>query len=281
MVSDWVIFALAAAFSSGFSRIIHRYIMKNESHIAYSWILNVIGAIFLIFPLLGGVNIPVLSPVWLIVLFASSLWTAVTLIGFESYKHTQLSLREPLSRTSILFLLFFSVIVIGETVTVAKITGILIIFAGLITLLWRGKSFNVSNRGVKLTLSAAVLVGLVSVVDKVAVGYFQPALYAFLLFIVPAIYLTPAALNDRSGIKSIAKNKLVTVILVSLLTAASYYFQIFAYSLTEVSNVFPILQLSTLVAVFGGYFVHKEKDLVLRIAGAVLMIIGSVFIVLP
>ncbi len=283
MAADWVILALASAFLLGIERLIHRHVMKKEGHMSYTWLFSLLAGIFYLPLLFTGVRIPDSLFAWALMLFAAGVWTAIGVIGFKSYRYAQVSLRDPIARTDILFLLFFSALVLQEPMNVTKLAGALVIFSGLVALTFHdGRMFGkFSHRGVKLTLAAAVLSGFVAVVDKVAVAYFLPALYGFLMYFVPAVYLTPVALKNKQEIKSLISGKMFWVVAASVITVLSYYFQLSAYLITDVSNVFPILQLSTLVAVFGGYFVHKEKDLVLRVAGAVLMVAGSVLIVLP
>ena len=143
----------------------------------------------------------------------------------------------------------------------------------------KGENFGkFSDKGVQLTLLTAVLSGFIAVVDKIAVVYFLPALYGFLMYFIPAVYLTPLALKNKREIKSLVSGKMFWVVVVSVITVLSYCFQLSAYLLTDVSNVFPVLQLSTLVAVFGGYLIHKEKDLAVRFVGAALMIGGTIMI---
>ncbi|MFH0890000.1 MAG: DMT family transporter [Candidatus Aenigmatarchaeota archaeon] len=282
MVADWVIFALVAAFLLGIERLIHRHVMKKEGHVAYTWLFSLIAGIFYLPMLVTGIKIPSDPYAWALMLFAAFVWTVIGVVGFKSYRYTQVSLRDPIARTDVLFLLLFSALILQEPMSVTKLAGVLVIFSGLVILTFhKGKIFGkLLHEGVRLTLLTAILSGFVAVVDKVAVAYFLPALYGFLMYFVPAVYLTPMALKNKKEIKSLVSRKMFWVIVVSVITVLSYYFQLSAYLITDVSNVFPVLQLSTVIAVFGGYFVHKEKDLGIRLAGAVLMIAGSALIVI-
>ncbi len=279
----WELFALVAAFSIGIERLIIRHIMKEEGHVAFSWLFSLLGGIFYL-PLLlvVGFTIPDSPYGWALAVFAGFLWAVISLVGSKSYRYTQVSLRDPIARTDVLFLLLFSALILHEYITTTKLMGVLVIFSGLIILTWhKGKILGkLSHKGVKLTLVGAVLSGFVAVVDKATVVYFLPALYGFLMYFIPAIYLTPLALKNKKEIKRLVARKFVWVVIVSVLAVISYYFQLSAYTMTDVSNVFPVLQLSTLVTVVGGAIFHREEDFKLRLIGAVLMIIGSVIIML-
>ncbi len=254
--------------------------MKKEGHVAYTWLFSLAAGIFYIPLLVFGIKIPNEPYAWVLALFAAFVWTVIGVIGFKSYRYTQVSLRDPIARTDILFLLLFSALILHEPMNATKLAGALVIFSGIVILTFhKGAMFGkLSHDGVKLTLAAAVLSGFVAVVDKVTVAYFLPALYGFLMYFIPAVYLTPLALKNKKEIESLISKKMFWVIAASVITVLSYYFQLSAYLMTDVSNVFPVLQLSTLVAVFGGHLIHKEKDLNVRFVGAALMVFGTVII---
>ena len=130
----WQIFALIAAVSRGIQKIIHRDIMKKENYIAYGWFFNLLTGLFFLFLFVRGITIPTSLYAWGLALFSGFLWTVIAIIGFKSYQHTPVSLRDPLARTDVLFLLIFSVLILQETVTTLKLVGIFLIFFGLIIL---------------------------------------------------------------------------------------------------------------------------------------------------
>ena len=279
----WQIFALLTALSRGLQKVIHRHIMKKENYIAYSWAFNLVTAVFFLFLFIRGITVPTSLHAWMLALFAGFLWAVIALVGFKSYELTPVSLRDPLARTDVLFLLLFSSLFLQESLTEFKLLGVFLIFLGLVILTWqKGKFFRrFSHLGVQLTLLSAILDGLVAVVDKSAVVFFLPVFYGFLMYLLPALYLTPLTVKNLTPVKKLFANKKLAVFLACILGVIAYFFQLSAYMLTEVSNVFPVIQLSTLVAVIGGAIFHKEKEFGLRLVGAVFMILGSCLIVRP
>ena len=279
----WQIFALITALSRGFQKVIHRSIMKKENYVAYGWFFNLLTGILFLFLFVRGITIPSSSYAWILALFAGFLWAVIALIGFKSYQYTQVSLREPLARTDVLFLLLFSVLILQESVTIPKLAGVLLIFVGLIILTWHKRRIfgKLSDLGVQLTLLVAVFDGFVAVVDKTAIVYFLPVFYGFLMYFLPAIYLTPLALKNIDKVKELLSNKALAVVVACILGVIAYYFQLSAYMLAEVSNVFPVIQLSTLITALGGVYLYKEEELDLRLLGAIFMIVGSSIILKP
>lgn len=281
----WQLYALISAFSIGFKRIIDAYVLKTEDHIAYSWFATFLTSIFfmILLIIIGDITIPTSLYAWTLALVAGILWTLITVLGFKSYQLTPLSLREPLSRVDVLFLLAFSVLLLNEALTIMKVLGTGFIFIGLIILTGqRKKAFGrLTDKGVKLTLLVAVFHGLVSVVDKQAVVFFLPAFYGFLEYALVPIYLMPLAVKNSVKIKKIIINKKYVPIIGSVLSVISYYTKLHASILTDVSNVFPVIQLSTVISVLGGFLFFKEEEFKSRIVGSIIMIVGSIIILNP
>jgi uncharacterized membrane protein len=180
----WQVFALLTALSRGLQKVIHKHVMKKENYIAYSWAFNLVTAVFFLLLFVRGITIPTSLHAWVLALFAGFLWAVIALVGFKSYELTPVSLRDPLARTDVLFLLLFSSLFLQESITKFKLVGILLIFLGLVILTWqKGKFFKrLSHLGVQLTLLSAILDGLVAVVDKSAVVFFLPVFYGFLMY---------------------------------------------------------------------------------------------------
>ncbi len=278
---SWEIFALASALFYGLMGLLQRHIMKKESSIAMSFSFQLVSAlIFLPFafsaPLPGG-YLP-----WLIVLAASFLWVAENLAGFESLKRTEISLRAPVGKISVLFVFFLSVLALNESVTLQKTFGTALIFFGLVILTWRGKLFGgFSDKGVRLTVLAAAVYSIIVITDRFALNYFPIFAYSFLVYFIPMLMVAPLAVRNKAHVKKLFLRNKLPLLFAALLGASGYYLQLAAYKLTEVSNVIPVIELSVLVSVSGGYIFHKEKELKPRLAGALFMLAGSVLILKP
>ncbi len=216
----------------------------------------------------------------MLVLIASILWIADNLVGFETYKHLEVSLKAPIQRTGLVFILILSALFLNETITLQKISGVAVIILGVVIITWEGRFFAMLNdRGVRLAILTEIIFSIVVIVDKITVSYFTPLFYGFLVYFIPAILLTPFAIRN-THVKKLMNKKLILVITAAL-GAIGYAAQLTAYTMTEVSNVIPIIELSLIVAVLGGFLVHKEKNIRLRLLGAFIMLFGSILIIKP
>src|SRR3989344_2495741 len=254
----WLIFALLSAFFDGINDLINRFIMIKHNALAYAFIWHIFAAIFYI-PFIGKINLPNIPFAWFVLISASIIWALVGFTGFLAYKYTEASVKVPIGKSRLLFLLLFSVIFLKETITLPKIIGTLLIFFGVIVLTYKDKNVfgRLSDRGIQLTLLTALLIAIVSVLDKVAMRYFSVGLYGFLVYMIPGLLIGIFASKKLNEIKKLIREKGFVVLISSVLGFLFYYLRLKAYSLEEVSKVFPITQLSVLVVVFGGIFILK------------------------
>ncbi|MBI2578559.1 MAG: EamA family transporter [Candidatus Aenigmarchaeota archaeon] len=279
---SWELLALFAALCYGAGNLVQKHIMKTENTIVYAWFFNVFSAAFFFLLFVREASFPPSYIAWLIVLLASSLYVLANVTGLEAYKHTDISVRDPLSKTSVLFTLIFSMLILKESLTINKFLGVFLLLIGAVILAWHKDPLKrISKKGIILTLINAFLMGLVAVIDKTGLAYFTPAFYGFLVFLFPTMILTPAALGRADRVKASFHKMKMPMIAVSLLAAAGYFSQITAYNLTDVSNVAIVVQMSIVISVLGGYLFHKEGDLIRRLIGALFIIAGTALVIRP
>ncbi|MDO8660377.1 MAG: DMT family transporter [Candidatus Woesearchaeota archaeon] len=129
----WIL--LTIIFASA-TRVMHRYIVKDTSPYAYTWLTQVIGTLLLLPVAITHFSIPSSSTEWLVLLGASILWVLVAISAFTAFKNAEVSLKEPISQSKLIWVLIFGGILLGETITTQKILGTLIIFLGVSVLIW-------------------------------------------------------------------------------------------------------------------------------------------------
>ena len=65
-----------------------------------------------------------------------------------------------------------------------------------------------------------------------------------------------------------------------VLEALAYYFSVRALVTLNATIVFPLMQITTIIAVVGGIIIFKETDrLTYKIVGTIVTIVGAVFLV--
>ncbi|MBI2971507.1 MAG: DMT family transporter [Candidatus Aenigmarchaeota archaeon] len=277
----WELYALVAALGFGVQALLLRRIMLKADAVTFFWAFNALLAAFTLPLLVIDASLPSGIVPWLILLAGVVLWIFEGLLVFESYKHTEISLLKPLSTISVLLVFVLSVVFLNEAATVQKILGTLAVFVGIAVLTWEKRLFaKFSAKGVRLVIASTFLTALVVIVDKVAMSYFHPIPYTFLVTLAPAVLLAPFMRARQHHVRVLFKQK-HAMLAVTCLGIVAYLATLTAYTLTDASNVMPVIQLSVIVAVAGGFILHKEKDIALRLLGALFMIAGAALILKP
>lgn len=278
----WLIWALVSAFSDGIKRILHRVIMIDESPYSYALIENILTSFVFIPILITEFTIPSGIFPWLLVLFSSFIWTIIALVGFNAYKFTPISLKEPISQSRLIFLLILSIILLSEIITFRKILGTLIIFIGIIILTYHKKRIfgRLSDKGVQLTFISAFLFAFVNIIDKTAMRYFTAGMFGFLVYLIPGLLLLLFIKKRTVQTKKLIKNKWNFILFVIILGAVFYYSKLKAYTLADVSLVFPIIRMGTLISVLGGIlFLNEKEEIFKKVLSSVIIMIGVITLI--
>jgi transporter family protein len=275
----WFFLALSIAFLTGVSSLVNRFVLKDErDYLSFALGFQLFSALFFIPLFTIEWEFPTEAQAWALALLASILWAAIAVVGFKSYRYAEVSLRTPVGRSKVLWVLFFSAFLLGEAVTGAKLVGILLIFAGVVIVAFKREKplGGFSDPGVKLTLLSAFMGGMVAIADKAAMAYFQPAFYGFLQYLLPTLWLCLVIPKPAAGLKKMLAGKGKLVVLTAFMATAWTWMLFYAYKLAEVSLIAPVLEISVLVATFGGIMLLGErKDIGRKILGAAAVIAGA------
>lgn len=278
----WFVFALSAALISAGQNLVSRKVMLKSDPYAYAFLENGLTLLLFIPLAILAWELPTEAVAWLITAAAGIIWSVISVIIMFSYKHTKVSLRAPVSESRSFWVLLFAALFLAEAITAEKVIGVTVIFIGIMIVTYRkGAQFgSLKDKGVQLTLLSALLLALVSILDKKALAYFTPNVYAVFVYLIPTVsvgaYALAARRTDVQGI--LTSQKLLLAGLV-ILGAGAYYFQLQAINIAEVSVVFPILRLSTMFTVIGGIIFFHERDHIMRKIIATLIVVAGVVLV--
>ncbi len=185
-------FIALAILCNTLNKILNRYIAKDTSPFAFSWLTQVVASILFLPLALKNLSFPVTPAAYVTLIVAGIVWTLVSLSVYISTKKTEVSVREPLSQSKLIWTLLLGLLLLGESATPNRIIGTLIIFVGMgIVVFHPERRFgNLLEPGVLWTLASAVLSAIIAIVDKFALGFFRPELYGFLVYLIPGIILS-------------------------------------------------------------------------------------------
>jgi drug/metabolite transporter (DMT)-like permease len=274
----WLIYALIAAFFTGANSLFHRAIMLKEDTMSYACIFQYLAALFFIPFLVMEFAIPFKVFPWVLVVIASALWAIETFAAFEAFTHVPVSIRTPIDQVKLVFILILSVLFLSEALFIEKIIGTLLIFAGVFMLTYEKKRWfaGFAGKGVKLVFLSAFVFSLVTIVDKAALAYFPAGTYGFIVFLLPAVMLTPFLRKKKNEVRQLFRQSWLLMVGAVVLSILAYYFRLKAFSVAESSLAFPITRLGILVSVLGGILFLNERDFIARkMIAAVIAIIGA------
>ena len=280
-MTELYIFIILAILSGTATKLLNKYVVKSTEPYAFALITQLISSIIFFGLAFPKFILPNTLTAWLILALASILWSLIAVSVLISYKSAQVSIRDPLSQSKIIIALLFGTIFLGETTTINRIVGTIVIFLGICTLLFHPeKRFGrLSEPGVKWTFFSALLGATVAIVDKAALTYFNLETYAFLVYFLPLIILSLFLPEKIDQVKHLLRSKWKSSISAIVLSTVTYYLTLKSFSLADVTLVYPLLQLTTLLTVIGGIIFMKERDhLWQKIIAVVLVIAGSIIL---
>lgn len=208
----------------------------------------------------------------------------------SAYKHGDLSLVYPVSRSSIIFLPIIAFYFIGERIDVIGVLAILCILLGTFvmhmeTLNSRGLSTifkNISNKGSLYAILAALTVAGYTLWDKISISKMEPFLYFYLYTSIVAILYNSFIFTryKKEELKQEWRLNRSRIIQVGFFNSFTYILILTALTMSKTTYVGGLRQLSIVVGAFLGYKLLGENMSPPKILGIIISIIGGSLIYL-
>jgi drug/metabolite transporter (DMT)-like permease len=224
--------------------------------------------------------------VWALILLSALFETGYMLLLSAAYAAGDLSLVYPIARgTAPVLVTPLAILVLGERLSPLGVLGIALVVCGIFASQGLSSSRSPFGPAARRAAGLAMLTGVMtagySLVNKVGVSVAPAALYAFLVFLVNGVF-TWVVLWRRHGVpwplgRDIRPLRLVAV---GILMMAAYMAVVVSMSLAPVSYVVAARETSIIVGTLLGALVLKERQPVVRLAGAVVIFGGVLLIAL-
>lgn len=207
----------------------------------------------------------------------------------KSYDHGDLSHVYPIMRSSPALVLLLAVLFLNETVSTKGVTGILIVAVGIYIINLKGLNFKsilepivsiFKEKASRFALLTLFTITAYSLVDKVGVAESHPIIFVYLLLFFAFIPFTPYILitKPRSAIVKEWNDNKKSIALNGFLMIASYSLILLAFTLSSVSYVVGLRQISIVFAVLLGGHILKENHKNIRLFAATLIFVGAFLI---
>ena len=200
-----------------------------------------------------------------------------------------LTLVYPIMRSSPVLVLLFSIVILGEDVSLLGVAGILIVVCGVYSINLERLALSEIVRPFKalrrdqatqFALLTMISVAGYTLVDKIAVGQMHPVLFAYLYPWLSLGLFTGYLFRVKSrGVLTMEwRRHKGTVLACGVLSIFGYLLILIAFTMERMSYVAGLRQLSIVFAVCIGGRLLKEQNKAIRITSAIIIFVGTYLI---
>jgi drug/metabolite transporter (DMT)-like permease len=228
-------------------------------------------------PLFAGIWLwqgrPGLTPLaWLIATGSAGLELLYFIALSAAYRRGELSVVYPIARgTAPLLAAAIGILLLGERLHLAAGAGVLCLLAGI----WAVRRPSPAGAALLPALLTGVLIAAYSSLDRIGVRLGPAWLYAWILWLLTAVFLVAFATTMRIPQARLTVEP-TTSLVVGVLMSAAYFMILFALSVAPLAIVAPLRESAiVLVTAWGIWRLRERRGAWLRIGGA-LAIVGGI-----
>ncbi len=283
----WVILALISAFAWATSDALVKKAYSSCAELDeffIVWIRYLFALPFIFIPLVK-IRLPHLDTtffVWHIVWIP--LETLALILYVKAISISEISISLPFLSLTPLFLIFNGYLILGEKASPSAILGILLIVFGSYVMGipgFKGKiiepfKYVLSDKGVRLVILVAFLYSITSISGKELVLHSGPIFFSFYYTLVMNLVLIVPGIKGMK--KSHWKPCKIWLLSAGLFYAAMILAHMTAIEMTQVSYMIAMKRLSGVISVFYGWLFFRDREIMPRLAGSLLMVLGAILI---
>jgi uncharacterized membrane protein len=222
----------------------------------------------------------------IVFLLTGAMFAISAVLMNKAFQISELSLIIPILNFSPVFTLLLSPFLLSELPNNQAIIGIFLILFGSYILRLDLKKYSLfqpiqslfNDKGALLMLAVAFIWGLDTILGKIGAGQTNPYFWTFSTRLMTTLLLLPMVIkSDKNWVSSLKENSFNFLIMGGLV-AFSIIAQTIAVLKLDAAIVGSLLRFATLSSVFFGWWFLKEKNFLEKISGAIIMIIGVIFI---
>ena len=274
--SLWILFIFIYAFLKGSREGMKKAALKRSSSNEILFFYTLIGFIF---TLPFSASAFELSPLLIFFIFIKSMVVCIAwLCAFAALKKMSVSLYGIMDLARMVFSTFLGVFVLGESFTINKALGVILVLIGLF--LVNLKKTTEAKGMTVITLLAALLNCFFNAVsgtmDKILMQYMSsPQLQFWFMLFTTAIYgIIILIKKEKISLSSLKTNYWIPIMSLSLIIGDKLLFEANASPLSQVTLMTIIKQSSVLVTVLTGWVVFKEKHILYKLFCTGIVLLG-------
>lgn len=274
MFPDWLFLAVFAGLGSNLYNFFNRVVLKDDGDsLAYAWWTEFLRfGIALIFVSFDFSVILSLHTVFLLFL-VGVVEVVSSFIFYKMHRYNELSISTIISRTRLIWIPIIAFFFLGEKLSIVEYVGIIILFLGL--------SIAVSphrlriDKGIQLAYLSALVVAVLSIVMKAGSSQVSTSILLIFMSVTSVIVFPLFMKSPKKRIITIFKKNPLKILAASGFNIIAMYLYVLALRLGDVSKVTAIYQGMMIVSIIFGIVLLKEKkDVVKKVIGATITIVG-------
>lgn len=278
----WLLYAVGSALFAGLTSILAKCgIRKTDSTVATAirTIIVLIFAWVMVFVVGSQGTIASIPARSLAFLGLSGLATGVSwLCYFYALQRGPIDKVVPIDKSSTVMTILLAALLLGESVTLTRGTGVVLIAAGTFLMIEKKGGVQKEERGwMVAAFGSAIFAALTSILGKVGITGVESNLGTALRTGVVLImaWVMVFVQGKQGRVKAVPKNELGFICLSGLATGASWLCYYKALQLGPASLVAPIDKLSILVTVLFSYIVFHERLSRKALTGLAMLVAGT------
>ncbi len=283
----WFILSLLGAFlDATYYMFLKKYLKNIDQHVLASGIYLFSFVVLITISFIKG--LPAVQEGFFLTL---SITVGINLIAIilllKAFITTDLSLTVPMMSFTPAFLILTSFLILGEFPTLIGIAGIALIVIGSYVLNLNVKKKGLlypfkelfRNKGTLFMLIVAFLFSISSNYDKLTVLKSDPVFSTAMFCLSLGLLFFIISLAKKKQVLSIYQDNFYRFLLIAAILSVGGIAVNSALTMQIVPYVLSIKRISIIFGVIYGFWIFKEKHMLNRAVGAVIMLLGAVMII--
>lgn len=285
----WLILALSCAFLGATSTSISKVVLRRNDEYLVGWLRLFIAAPFLL-SILFWIDIPRLDIVFLrLVLIMLPLEVTAYLLYIKAIKISPLSVTLPFLALTPVLLIFSGQLILKERIGPMGISGIALVAAGAYLL--NIETFHISifepirsifrEKGSVYMIIVASIYSITSVLGKLAINHSSVLFFTAVYFpILSVLFIPLVVIRYKQGVlnPALIKKDRWLLLLAGLAFGLAAITHGFGITMTKAAYMITVKRMSMVFGVIYGWLLFKERQIINRLLGTALMLLGVVII---
>lgn len=275
----WVIFTIIYAILIGIFECSKKKAVEKNS--IYE-VLAVFSTIAFIMVAITCRDVFSISILFILAIFIKSLAIVISwILALHAIRKMSISLYGVVNLAKIVFSILMSWILLGETITITTIIGIIIVIVGLFLVNKATDSEENKETNLKtiiILLTSCFLTAIAGIIDKKILSYITGSQmqFWFVFFLMTLYWIVFLIKRKKINFKKIKKNYWLIVMASCLIIADKFLFAANRIPESSVSVMTIIKQLSAVEIIILGKFFFKEKNILKKLLCSIVIIFGII-----